>query len=185
MIVISTCRRPTPRIRSFAKDLTHSLRNCVVVPRGKMSLQDLIDSAVEKEADRLLLVNRWKGEPGEIRLQRLEEGGSRVVYPVIFLRGVKLRREYEVEGRFVAEALTAGRGKIELDVARSLASFLDLPLRSDRGSFCSFHVAENPSRKLTVNLTSPAGTREVGPGFVIRHLAWNDQRSERHEERES
>lgn len=185
MIVISTCRRPTPRINSFVKDLSHSLRNCVVVPRGKMSQQDIVDSTVEKEADRLLLVNRWKGEPGEIRLQRLEDGELHVVYPVIFSSGVKLRREYHVEDRFIAEAITSGENKIEIDLARSLADFLELPLRLGRGAFCSFHVAENRSKRLAVNLTSPAATREVGPGLVVRHLEWHERRPKRHEDDES
>ncbi len=181
MIVISTCRRPTPRINSFVKDLSHSLRNCIIVPRGKMSLQDVVGSTVEKEADRLLLVNRWKGGPGEIRLQRLEDGESHVVYPIISLSGVKLRREYHAGERFIAEAITSGERDIEVDLARPLADFLELPLRLDRGVFCSFHVAENPSKGLAVNLTSPAATREVGPGFVVRYLAWHERRLNRYE----
>jgi len=178
VIVISTCRRPTPRINSFVKDLCHSLRSCIVSPRGKTSLQDVIDSAIGKGADRLVLVNGWKGEPGEIRPLRLEEGETQVAYPIISLREVKLRRDYGVKGRFVAEAVTASERKADVDLARSLASLFDLPLRSRRGSFCSFHVAEDHSKRLAVNLTSPAATRAVGPGFVVRHLAWYASRSE-------
>jgi len=150
-----------------------------------MSLQEVVDSAVEGKADRLLLVNRWKGEPGEIRLQHLKDGKSHLVYPVIFLRSVKLRREYDVRERFVAEAITSGKRKIDIDFARPLANFFELPLLSDRDAFCSFHVAENHSKKLAVNLTSPAATREVGPGFVVRHLAWHERRPERYESHES
>lgn len=185
MIVISTCRRPTPRINSFVKDLSHSLQNCVVAPRGKMSLQKVVDSAVEMEAERLILVNRWKGEPGEIRLQRLHDQRSRMVYPVIYLRSVKLRREYSVQERFVAEAITSEEGKTAIDLARVLAEFLELPLRLDRNAFCSFHIAEDDSKELTVNLTSPAATQEVGPGFIVRHLAWHERRPEQYERHES
>ncbi len=150
-----------------------------------MSLHDMVDSAIEKEADRLVIVNRRKGEPGEIRFQRIERGETRNVYPVIFLDGVKLRREYEIKERVVAEAITAGGRRIEIDLAKSLASFLDLPLRSDRGLFCSFHVAEGASNRLAVCLTSPAATREVGPGFVVHHLAWHEGGPKLHESYES
>jgi len=147
-----------------------------------MSLQDMIDSAIGKGADRLVLVNRRRGEPSEIRLLRLEAEETHVAYPIISLRKVKLRRDYGTKGRFVAEAVTAGERKADVELAGSLASFFDLPLRSDRGFFCSFHVTEDYSRRLVVNLTSPAATREVGPGFVVQHLAWHERRSERYEE---
>lgn len=150
-----------------------------------MGLEDIWDFAARNGADRLLLVNRRRGEPGEIRLLRLEDGRPQITYPVIFLKAIKLKREYNVKSRFVAEAVTADEGKNEFDVARSLASFLNLPLRSDRGPFCSFHVEQNHSGRLAVTLTSPAGIREVGPSLTIRHLAWSLHEEEPCEEHES
>jgi len=185
VIVISTCRRPTQRISSFAKDLSHSLRSSIMLQRGKMSLGDLEDFATEKGAERLLLVNRWHGGPGEIRLRTAKCEGWQDAYPVVYVKSVKLRREYQIRGNFVAEALTAGQGKAVVDMSRSLSAFFGLPVRSDRGSFCSFHVALDRSARLAVSLTSPAATREVGPSFVVQHLKWTDERSEQDEGRKS
>lgn len=185
MIAVSSCRRPNERINSFVKDLSHSLRNSIVIRRGKMSLRELVDSAVDRGADRLLTVSRRYGGPGAIHLQRLKDGDAHLTYPVIFLRSVRLRREYPIEGRFFAEAVTANDGKIELDLSNPLARFLDLPFLSGGGTFSSFHVARDSSRRLSICLTSPAAVREVGPSFVVHHLSWNLLETEDDEGHES
>lgn len=185
MIAISSCRRPTSRISSFVKDLGHSLSNNIVLRRGKMSLRELTDSAIKQGADRLLTVSRRYGGPGAIFLQRLEDGDAYLVYPVISLRGVRLRREYPVKGRFLAEAITTNRSRIELDLSNSLARFLGLPLLSESGTFSSFHVTRDSSRRLSVCLTSPATVREVGPSFAVHHLSWNPMEADDDERCES
>jgi rRNA maturation protein Rpf1 len=173
VIALSTCRRPTQRMNSFVKDLFHSLPNCTTITRGKMSLQDLTASAARIEAHRLILVNRWKSDPGEIRLLRLAEGRMQTVYPIILLREVKLRRDYRIRGRFTAEAVTCDENMTDLGFASVLASFLGLPLESVEDSYCTLHLAENHSGRLSVNLTSPPGVREIGPSFIVRQLLWS------------
>lgn len=177
MLLISTSRRPTRRILSFAKDLRNSIPNSVKLQRGKRGLGDLLDAALEAGCDRVLLITRWKGSPGKIWMMEAEGGAFRPVPPLIYLRGIKLRREFGVEGRFVASAITLGPVKREgVELARSLSRFLRMPVLGDsrdaRGEGASIHISEDRAGALRVSVTSPGGAREVGPAFTIRHLVW-------------
>ena len=68
MILLTTSRRPTGRIRTFCRDLANSLPNVVRVNRGKMSLDGLAEKAIELEADKVVVVDRWHGGPGKFNL---------------------------------------------------------------------------------------------------------------------
>lgn len=177
MLLISTSRRPTRRILSFAKDLRNSIPNSIKIQRGKRGLRDLLDAALEAGCDRVLLINRWKGSPGKIWMMEVEGGAFRSVPPLIYLRGIKLRREFGVKGRFVASAITVGLVEREgIELARALSRFLRMPLIGDsgvaEGDGTSIHISEDHAGALKVSVTSPRGGREVGPAFTIRHLIW-------------
>lgn len=177
MLLISTSRRPTRRILSFAKDLRNSIPNSVKIQRGKRGLGDLLEAALEAGCDRILLITRWKGSPGKILMMEVEGRALRPVPPLIYLRGIKLRREFGVEGRFSASAITLGQVREEgVELARSLSRFLRMPLLGDwraaKGEGTSLHISEDRSGALRVSVTNPRGAREVGPAFTIRHLIW-------------
>ncbi|MEM2339711.1 MAG: hypothetical protein QXL32_04470 [Candidatus Bathyarchaeia archaeon] len=177
MLLISTSRRPTRRILSFAKDLRNSIPNSIKLQRGKRGLKDLLNAALEAGCDRVLLITRWKGSPGKLEMMEINGGGFRAIPPLIYIKGIKLRREFGIEGRFIASSITLGRVEREgLELARSLSRFLRMPLLEDprdaRGEGTSIHISEDRAGALRVSVTSPRGAREVGPAFTIRHLIW-------------
>ena len=94
MIVVSTSRRPNPRLRSFAKDLARALPKAIKLNRGKLSISALAQHAYEVGADLIILVNRGSsGNPGRIFFIKILEG-SYVFFPLILrISGVKLLRE--------------------------------------------------------------------------------------------
>ena len=175
MLLISTSRRPTRRILSFAKDLRNSIPNSIKLQRGKRGLRDLARAALEAGCDRVLLINRWKGSPGKLEMMEIEGEAFKAIPPLIYLRGIKLRREYGIEGRFTASSITmGGLGPEGIELAKSLSRFLRMPLVGDPGvaKGASIHISEDRAGSIRVAVTSPPGVREVGPAFTIRHLIW-------------
>ncbi|RLI44046.1 Brix domain containing protein, partial [Candidatus Bathyarchaeota archaeon] len=82
MILLTTSRRPTPRIRTFCRDLARSIPNVVRVNRGKLSLDGVAERAIEFDADRVVIINRWKGGPGKIELFEVGQEGLVLVPPI-------------------------------------------------------------------------------------------------------
>jgi len=93
-ILITTSHKPSPRLRSFVKDLASVIPGSLKLNRGKKTLEDLLYDAIELNADRLIIVGEKKGNPGSIRVylvDREEETLRELAYYSI--KGVKLSRE--------------------------------------------------------------------------------------------
>lgn len=139
-------------------------------------MADLMEIARGMGCDRVLLITRWRGSPGKLEMMEIDGGGFEAIPPLIYLKGIKLRREFGVEGRFIASAITMGPVKREgVELARSLSSFLRMPMIEDRGAprvAASLHISEDRTGSLRVAVTSPPKAKEVGPAFTIRHLIW-------------
>jgi rRNA maturation protein Rpf1 len=158
-------------------DLAHSIPNSQLLKRGKLSFEELIDSLIELNSDRAIIVYRWKGNPGKIELRKFEKPSLKLLPPIIYLASVRLRREYPVKGRFKAEAVSVGLNSDPetLKLAEVLSQFLNLPLINLKGgTSCktSIHIVKHPVYKAKAALTSPPALREVGPSFIVRHMIW-------------
>ncbi len=96
LLIITTSHKPSPRTRSFVKDLANTLPYSIKLNRGKKTLFDLGLEAYRNNALYVLIVGERKGNPSLIRIYRLEKTSF---YPElkhvasIKIRGVKLTRE--------------------------------------------------------------------------------------------
>jgi len=185
VILLTTCRRPTERIRSFASELSHSIPKCRSLNRGKLSLEALAGRCFELGCDKALILQRWMGGPGKIQLLELRNSDLIEIPPLIYLADVELRREYGAVGRFQAEAITVqSEANSELvRLANSLSNFFELPLVTlpCGGSYrVALHVLQHSRWKAKVVLASSPSIRELGPSLTIKHLRWeNFERDER------
>ena len=86
MILLTTSRRPTERIRTLCRELAHVIPNAVRVNRGKLSLDGVAERALEFGADHVIIIDRWKGGPGEIQFfsRRFRRPSSRSPYTLCF-----------------------------------------------------------------------------------------------------
>lgn len=129
-----------------------------------------------KEGAKLALVSRWKGGPGKIELLSVEGGRLRRETPIIYLGGVKLRRECGAPKSFTVKAVTVSderTGELE-ELARRFSTFFELPLLEGGGErLPSLHFRLKDSNRIWVGVTFPAGRREVGPSFTIKRLIWD------------
>ncbi|RLI07175.1 hypothetical protein DRO32_04300, partial [Candidatus Bathyarchaeota archaeon] len=171
-IMITMSRRPTRTIRTFCNELAATLPGAVRVNRGKMSLEDVAEKAWEIGADRVILVARWKGNPGKICLYEVGDEGLRPFPPLIYIYGIKLRRDMGVKlGKVGSLAVAATPGRERL--GRALADFLRAPLLAEEEGARSLdvilRVGPDVERYAVMSFFRPDG-REVGPRVRVRHL---------------
>ena len=176
--MITMSRRPTRLIRTFCNELAATLPEAVRVNRGKMSFEDIAEKAWELGADRVILVSRWKGNPGKICLFKLGEEGLQPFPPLIYIYGIKLRRSMGVRlGRVGSLGVEARPGRERL--GRALADFLNAPFLSSeeveeaRGELdLILRVKPDVERYAVMSFFRAQDGREVGPRIRVRHLIW-------------
>lgn len=179
MILLTTSRRPTGRIRTFCHDLVNSIPDVVRVNRGKMSLDGIAEKAIEVEADRIVVVDRWHGGPGKINLYQLGSTGLESVPPLILIKAIRLRRELEETAkRPQSSAITlapedsAKMGKL----SENMSQFFGLPIISlDEASQkhgATMHFSFDSSRLLQITFMRPQRMVEIGPRVTLSKLVW-------------
>jgi len=179
LILLTTSRRPTERIRTFCRDLVNSLPDVVRVNRGKMSLDGVAEKAIELEADIIIVVDRWHGGAGKTSLFQVSSTGLKSVPPVMLISEIRLRRELEEGTRRVRSSVVTMEPKAspELErVAGRLSQYLGLPLLSlDKASAwhrVSMHFSFDSSRRLQITFMVLSQMVEIGPRLTLSRLVW-------------
>lgn len=179
LIMITMSRRPTRLIRTFCNELAATLPSAIRVNRGKMSFEDIAEKAWELGADRVILVSRWKGNPGKICLFKLAEEGLQPFPPLIYIYGIKLRRAMGVRlGKVRSIGVAADPGRTRL--GKALAEFLDAPFLGPGGApeaggefDVVLRVRPDIERYAVMSFYRARDGREVGPRIRVRHLIWD------------
>ena len=150
------------------------------INRGKLNLQGVAEKALEFDAEKVIIVNRWKGGPGKIEFYKLGEEGLQHVPPLIYLRGVKLRREFpQITKRrriksLAIEASPEGTAEVKR-LEEVLSRFLDIPLVSHERAYsydALMQIKTESSDGLIVTFKMGHEMVEIGPRMRISHLIW-------------
>lgn len=91
-VLISTSLRPTPRIRTFCKDLASTSSIFQYITRGKMNIPTLFSQAFTLNTGKIWLVSSKYGNPGTISFYTLENLKFKNIGSII-IKGVSLKRE--------------------------------------------------------------------------------------------
>lgn len=179
MILVTTSRRPTGRIRTLCNDLARSIPEAVRVNRGKMNVDGIAEKALEIEADRVVVVNRWRGGLGKIEFFKAGSEGLTPVFPVLYIASIRLQRELDVKiGRVQSLAATISpEGSPEATkTAESLADFFNIPLlpkeKAPMKHRASMHFSSDASRRTQVTFMLLPKFIEAGPRIIISHAVW-------------
>jgi U3 small nucleolar ribonucleoprotein protein IMP4 len=179
LVLLTTSRRPTGRIRTFCRDLANSIPDVTRVNRGKMSLDGVAEKAIELEADRVVVVDRWRGGPGKINLFRISSTGLTSVSPLMLISGIRLRREFkEVTRRTRSSAITfEPEDSAELErIAGRLSQYFSLPVLSvdeaSRKYGASMHFSFDSSRHIQITFMLLSRMVEIGPRVTLSKLIW-------------
>jgi U3 small nucleolar ribonucleoprotein protein IMP4 len=178
-MLLTTSRRPTGRIRTFCRDLANSIPDVMRINRGKMSMDGVAEKAIELEADRIVVVDRWHGGPGKINLFQVSSTGLKPVPPLMLIGGIRLRRELK-EGRRRAQssAITLEpEDSVELErIAGHLSKYFGLPVLSlDEASEnhrASMHFSFDSSRHIQITFMLLSRMVEIGPRVTLSKLIW-------------
>lgn len=183
-VLLTTSRRPTKDLRTFCRDLSYVLPNVLRVNRGKLSLEGVAEKAAELNAGKAVIVDRWKGGPGKIQLFRVGEKGLEGISPLIYLKAVKLRRNFgEVmpRGRRIKSVAMVRFDKNFLEIERlenALSRFFGiLPISFEEaisgGYDAAMQIVRDKLGRLTIMFRLIPELVEVGPRIVISHLVWD------------
>ncbi len=179
MILVTTSRRPTGRTRTLCNDLARSIPRAVRINRGKLNLDGIAEKALEIDADRVVVVNRWKGGPGKIEFFKAGSEGLTPVFPILYVAGIRFQREFNVRiGSVQSLAVTVSpRCSLEATkTAESLANFFSVPFSpKEKGSSkyqASMHFSSDASRRTQITFMLLSKFIEAGPRMIISHTVW-------------
>ena len=143
-----------------------------------MSLYDLGEKAIDMGADKVLIIDRWKGCPGRIRFYEVKEGISQIP-PQLYIRGVKLRRDFKTK-RISSRSLFIENPEENSEIQRlseTFSRFFELPIieskkMDDHGSFMIMRLSLKPDNMIQVSFYLMPKNLEVGPRIKISHAVW-------------
>jgi len=175
--LLTTSRNPTPRIRTFCRDLARVMPNIAYVNRGKMSNDDVAEKAIECGADRVMINDRGQGGLGILRLFTVTESGLTEASPTMHF-AAKLQ-EFGVPNvrPVVSISVQASNRSDELArLAASLSGFFGLPIPSDEQEYKSaltiMSISRGESGKIAVTFMAEPRHIEVGPRITVSRLEW-------------
>jgi hypothetical protein len=179
-MLLTTSRRPTGAIRSFCRDLANSIPDVTRVNRGKMSLDGVAEKAIELEADRVVVLDRWHGGPGKINLFQVSSTGLEPVPPLMLIGKIRLRRELNEGRRGVLSSAITLEPENSAELARMaghLSKYFGLPVLSlDEASEnhrASMHFSFDSSRHIQVTFMLLGRMVEIGPRVTLSKLIWD------------
>lgn len=183
-ILITTSRNPTQSIRSFCNELARNITNSVRINRGKSSVDALAEKALEHEATKIIIANRWKGGLGKIQFFEIGDAGLVQYYPVIYVKDAKLRKDFGCKGSKIAKfAPFPMAADVSFEVqklTRALSNFLNISqLTSEEESptvpQTRMHISLKTGRNIQITFFHMTSKIEVGPRITVSHLVWKSR----------
>jgi len=182
-ILLTTSRRPVKNTRTFCRDLSNTFPNVIRVNRGKLSRGGVAEKALELDAEKAIIIGKWRGDSGKIEFFRISAKGLDVIPPLIYLKGVKLRRDFEENapgGRRIKSVAIAASKTSSLEVKRLenvLSEFFSIPVFSlkeicDREFDAAMQISVDPSNRMIITFKLVPEFVEVGPQIRVSHLVW-------------
>lgn len=142
----------------------------------------MAEKAIELEADRVIVVDRWHGGPGRINLFQISSTGLKPVPPLMLIKGIRLRREFKKgTKRAQSSAITVEpEDSAELKrMAGQLSNYFGLPILSvdeaGENHRASMHFSFSSSRHIQITFMLLGRMVEIGPRVTLSKLIWEAQ----------
>ena len=169
MILLTTSRRPTVTIRAFCRFLEKTIPGVVKRSRGKSSIGDLLDQALQLKAEKIAVIDRSKGGPSRIGCYVTKDGKMIPFAPTLYLGGMRIVKE-----RFKTVTCVTFEDSISVETRKSaegLAGLFDLNISTGQLNLRTspaLHVSPYGIHGARVSVAT-----EKGPGksfFVIDRI---------------
>jgi rRNA maturation protein Rpf1 len=167
-------------MRTLCHDLVRSIPNIIRINRGKLSLIRIAEKALENKADKVVIIDRWKGGPGKIRFFRVNSTGLKAIPPLIYIKGIRLQRTFEKAKDTPIHSVglipPSKKANQTFKVARFISEFFGVSMILKEEDWKKFQAA------ITVSLDSMKRMRisflllpkkiEIGPRIIVSHVIW-------------
>jgi rRNA maturation protein Rpf1 len=175
VIVISTTRKPTQRIRSFIKELNRVIPGSKRLTRGKQAFAEFCEAAYDLGATRIMLVGAFHGNPGRIGFLQYSQDTWKFYPPTIILKSVQLLRENKTQSpRSVKRLVILADTSSDENKAALLAQALEAQLvNRDELPSCSSNTAVLRvaiSRYTAMDFVTRDETQLLGPALRVKHF---------------
>jgi rRNA maturation protein Rpf1 len=182
-VLLTTSRRPTKNIRTLCRDISYVFPHVVQINRGKLSLEGIAEKALELGVEKVMIVDRWKGEPGKMEFFELRQGDLESTPPIIHLCGIKFRRDFgekmpkERRIKSVAMAVSSKENFEVKKTEKALSAFFGVPTLSleeaVNGKYdIVMQILTYSSNCITITFRLVPELAEVGPRIGISYLVW-------------
>ena len=182
-ILLTTSRRPAKNTRTFCRDLSNTFPNVVRINRGKLSLDGVAEKALELDAEKVIVIGKWRGDSGEIQFFRIGEKGLDAIPPLICIRGVKLRRDFqgnmprERKMKSVAIAASSRTSSEAKRLENVLSEFFNIPVFSLKEIYgkridAAMQISADAPNRIIITFKLIPELVEVGPQIRVSHLVW-------------
>jgi len=179
-VLLTTSREPTDKIRTFCNDIAYAIPNVIRVNRGKLSLDRVAEKALELNADRIIIVDRWKDGFATIRFFRTGTLGLIPFPPLLYVTSVRVRREFEAKTKrikSIAVTVPSENSPATKRLAQAISDFFDTPASVSQKAVSNFsaamHISGITSERFRITFLLPM-LIEVGPRIDISKVVWDE-----------
>ncbi|MEM3696803.1 MAG: hypothetical protein QXQ94_04770 [Candidatus Bathyarchaeia archaeon] len=183
-LLLTTSRRPTRNMRTLCREISYNIPFAVRINRGKLSLEGIAEKSIELNAEKVLIVERWKFGVGKIQLFHVKPEGLERTQPTIYVRNVRFRRNLAAEmvkGRRIKTIAIAASSNEDVEVRKlekALSDFLTLPIFSleevvNRRCDAALQIKTSPQKGLIITFMLLPEMAEIGPQIWVSHLIWS------------
>ncbi|MEM3442999.1 MAG: hypothetical protein QXM86_03990 [Candidatus Bathyarchaeia archaeon] len=183
-LLLTTSRRPTKNMRTFCREICHNLPFAVRINRGKLSLEGIAGKSLEYDAEKVMIIERWKFGLGKIQLFDVKPEGLKRVPPTIYVGSAKFRRNLAGEimkGRRIKSIVVADlpqENSTAKKIEKVLADFFAIPVFSlkeaiNRKYDAAIQIKVNPQKELVITFILLPELVEIGPQIIVSHVIWS------------
>jgi rRNA maturation protein Rpf1 len=150
--------------------------------RGKMSLENLAEKALELEAEKVLIVDRWGQGLGRMEFFYVGQHGLERVPPMLCVHDVRFRRDFGTmpKGRRIRSIalVKALKGNEEVEkLEEFLKNFFNISIVpfeevKSKGYDAMAQILSISSKPLTLTFKILPELVEVGPRIAISQVVW-------------
>ncbi|RLE92514.1 MAG: hypothetical protein DRN04_10020 [Thermoprotei archaeon] len=175
-ILITSSRRPNPRLRTFCKDLAKVLPDAIKVNRGKMSIEEVAIKAYQLEIDHVIVVGKGRGgNPGRMIFLKIYEDKYEILPLIIGIEGVVLIREIknaDVPEKVASTIIASNTDQLPdlLSDALGLSSIEVESIEDLQGTADTIMWIEKVKRKYIIRFFNGQNLRLSGPIIKVNKV---------------
>lgn len=139
---------------------------------------------MELNAEKAIIIERWKFGVGKIQLFHAKPEGLKRVPPTIYVRNAKFRRSLAAEimkGRrikSIAMAVSPHKNAEVMKLEKALSDFFTLPVLPieetvNRKYDATMQIKISPQNDLIITFMLLPELVEIGPRIWVSHLVWS------------